>query len=60
MYVPLINRYQMYSSLIPNSTFEKFGYCVTADYYKTDISGAVFGITNAQRSEYFDPRRVLI
>eukprot|EP01031_Cornospumella_fuschlensis_P033835 gene33835-40938_t len=45
--------YQMYSSLIPNSTFEKYGYCITADYYKTDITGAVFGITNAQR--YYGP-----
>lgn len=40
----------MYASLIPNSTFEKYGYCVTGDYYPIEVPAeAAFGITNAQR-----------
>eukprot|EP01031_Cornospumella_fuschlensis_P025338 gene25338-30597_t len=46
--------YQMYSSLIPNSTFEKYGYCITADYYKTDITGATFGIYQCSKLETVD------
>eukprot|EP01039_Chlorochromonas_danica_P009034 gene9034-9970_t len=41
--------YQVYASLVPNVTFEQYGYCVTADYYPTNIEGAAFGVTNAQR-----------
>lgn len=39
--------YQVYSSLIPNITFEKNLVCVVADYYPTDKDGAAFGLTNS-------------
>jgi len=38
--------YQMYSSFLPNQTFEKDGYCITADY--SPISATQFNLTNTQ------------
>ncbi len=32
--------YQMYSSLIPDITFEKKGYCITADYFNESTTSA--------------------
>lgn len=44
--------YQAYASLIPNQTYEKDGFCVTADYYSpTDDKGSTvsFKVMNSQR-----------
>lgn len=38
--------YQVYSSFVANRTFEKDGYCITADY--TAVSDTLFNLTNAQ------------
>jgi lipocalin len=42
--------YQMYTSLIPTTTFEKDAYCVTADYYDPSITSEkiTFKITNSE------------
>ena len=36
----------MYASLVPNTTYEKDGYCVTADYVLN--SDNTLGVTNSQ------------
>lgn len=41
--------YQMYSSLVPNSTYERNGSCVFADYAASKKPGVAFQLTNAQR-----------
>lgn len=41
--------YQMYSSLVPNSTFERNGSCVFADYAPSKKPGVAFQLTNSQR-----------
>lgn len=41
--------YQMYASLIPNSTFERNGYCVMADYDASETANAAFAVSNSQR-----------
>ena len=38
--------YQAYSSLLPNRTFEKDGFCVTADY--TVLNNLTLGVKNSQ------------
>lgn len=42
--------YQMYTSLIPTTTFEKDAYCVTADYYDPSVTSEkiTFKITNSE------------
>lgn len=41
--------YQMCASIAPNKTFEKDGYCVTADYFNVPTKGIAFGLTNSMR-----------
>ena len=43
--------YQMYTSLIPTTTFEKNGFCVTADYFDPSVTfdKITFKITNSER-----------
>lgn len=41
--------YQMYASLIPNQTFERNGYCVTAEYYPSNNPSVAFGVKNTLR-----------
>jgi hypothetical protein len=44
--------YQMYASLIPNTTFEKNGYCLIADYSPVPSNAdanEAFGVRNSQR-----------
>ena len=41
--------YQMYASKTPNQTYERNGYCLTADYYGIPNKNIAFGLTNSQR-----------
>lgn len=41
--------YQMYSSLVPNTTFERNGSCVFADLAPSKKPGVAFQLTNSQR-----------
>ncbi len=44
--------YQLYASQIPNATFEKNGYCVTADYFSMKtacMKDIAFGVSNTMR-----------
>lgn len=41
--------FQMYTSLIPNVTFERNSYCVTADYLSTTEPDAAFAVINSER-----------
>lgn len=44
--------YQMYASLVPNTTFERNGYCVCADYFamhNVSQENIAFGLTNSMR-----------
>ena len=44
--------FEMYSSVIPKATFEKGGFCTTADYFNDELTadGEIrFEVTNSQK-----------